>query len=373
MKSQPWQVWILGWMGFGLVAMGAPGAYAAQPAQETKELLVCVDVELQETEDEAEEQEQDARAHSQAAGIAAVLPLGQTPVVYLQRLFEYYVTHAVGYASVREGCSEHIEVELYPLAVGWTAFARFSKNGREERVDQLLPSELSQFAERAVEALLADVPISRTINRDNVLQSDSKKSIQRIRGENRFILGLGTQLRGGNLKTAKSGGGTGTELGVRLFSPMTLSAGYRGKFEGWGLESVLQLGLGTSKSAAWKNPSGGHVDFGGDVGGALHFLHFMNPRGLTSFYLGAGGTFELLWFSAIKAEGKRGDGDRSTILGGGLTVDLLTGWELMRANNVQFYLQGELNLPAYSIDVENNDGAIHTWFPGASLKIGMAF
>ena len=49
----------------------------------------------------------------------------------------------------------------------------YSGNGREERVDHLYPDELSQFAERAALALLYDVPISSTINRENVLRADS--------------------------------------------------------------------------------------------------------------------------------------------------------------------------------------------------------
>ncbi len=298
------------------------------------------------------------------------LPIGQTPVVYLKRLFEHFITHQKGYEAVQEKCDERIRVELYPLAEGWTAFARYTANGREERSDQLFADEISQFAERAVHALLRDVPISDTIKRDNVLKSDSMKSVRRIKGTNHFVIGLGTQLRGGEFYTAVEGAPQADpEDQIRLFTPMTISTGYRGKFENWGIEAMLQLGIGTSKTASSANQEGGHIDFGGDAGLMLHFLHYLNPRGITSFYLGAGANFELLWFSAIKAR----ENDRSWLLGGGLDVDLICGWEFMRASTVQFFLQAELNLPAYVIDNEDNHGKIHTWFPTASVKLGVIF
>lgn len=298
------------------------------------------------------------------------LPIGQTPVVYLKRLFEHFITHEKGYEAVAGKCDEHVRVELYPLAEGWTAFARYSANGREERADQLFAHEISQFAERAVHALLRDVPISDTIKRDNVIKADSMKSVQRIKGTNHFVIGLGTQLRGGEFHTAVEGQPQADPTKqIRLLTPMTISTGYRGKFENWGIEAMLQLGIGTNRTAAVNNQRGGHIDFGGDAGLMLHFLHYLNPRGIASFYLGAGANFELLWFSAIKAD----QNDRSWLLGGGLDVDMICGWEFMRASAVQFFLQAELNLPAYVIDNEDNHGKIHTWFPTASVKLGVIF
>jgi hypothetical protein len=305
---------------------------------------------------------------------AFILPVGQTPVLYLKRLIEHFVTHEVGFEAVTNPCEEKLHVELYPLDVGWTIFARYSGTGREERVDQLQTDELSQFAERAVLALLYDVPISSTIKRDNVLRADSKKSVQRVKGTNHFVIGLGTQLRGGMLSTATNLGDGSASEELRLFSPMTISTGYRGKFENWGVEAIAQLGIGTSRTAARKNDLGGHIDFGGDFGLALHFLRYLNPRGLTSFYLGGGSTFELLWFSSIVPKEERYDNNRNTLLGGGLDVDLLFGFEFMRASSVQFFLQGEIQLPAYVVQTDDdNVGGIHTWFPGFGVKLGMVF
>jgi hypothetical protein len=300
------------------------------------------------------------------------LPIGQNAVGYLKRLLEYFVTHERGYVAVPEGCMERLEVELYPLREGWTAFARYSGTGREERVDALYSDELSQFAERAVLALLYDRPISTTILRDTVLRSDSKRTAQRIRGTNHFILGLGTQLRGGSLPTSQPGGSAVDN--IRLFGPIALSLGYRGKFEVWGLEAIGGLGIGTTKSGLNENVNGGHVDYGGNVSVALHFFRYFNPRGLTSLYAGAGGSFEVLWFYQINPQDQRGSaGPRSTIASGGFDIDLLVGMEFMRASKVQFFLQTAFMLPAYV--VENGDGPskLHTWFPGAALQLGMIF
>lgn len=304
------------------------------------------------------------------------LPFGQTSVVYLKRLFEHFVTHQPGYVAVDDKCEQRIVVELYPLREGWTVFARYSGTGREERVDQLFPSELSQYAERAVLALLDDVPISDTINRENVLRSDSQKSVQRVKGSNHFVLILGTQLRGGQIDSAIESGANegGTESKIRVFSPLKAGLGYRGRFENWGLEAMAQIGIGTQSTSVDENPEGGHIDLGGDAGMAVHFLHYFDPRGLSSFYLGAGATFELLWFRAIKDVDHRDHDDtRSTLVTGGLDIDGVIGWEFMRASAVQFYLQGEINAPAYVAQTEDTSGKLRTWFPGVSLKLGVVF
>ena len=339
------------------------------------EKRVCVEVELVDggAKDAAQKRpapQVNDDLKQPAAG--TVLPIGQTPVGYLKRLFEHFVTHEPGFEAVAAGCEERVRVELFPLAEGWTAFARYSGTGREERVDQLLPDELSQFAERAAIALLYNTPIGTTINRDTVLRSDSKKSVQRIEGTNHAALTLGTQLRGGQFGTAQDGGGAGVE--TRLFSPMTFGAGYRGKFEAWGVDAGLEGGVGTTRTAARANPAGGHVDYAGGAAASLHFLRYSRPRDLTSFYFGGGSTFELLWFDAIRPQADRGTDARSTLTGGGLDVDVVCGWEFMRASAVQFFLQGELNLPAYVVQTADDyNGKIDTWFPAATLKLGMMF
>ncbi len=312
---------------------------------------------------------QDPRVQS-----GANLPLGQTPEAYLKRLLEHYVTHEVGFVAAQGGCQQHIVVELYPLRLGWTAFARYSGTGREERIDQLLPTELPQFAERAVLALLHDTSINHTVDRNNVLWADSLKATQSIRGRGHVVLGLGTRLRGGLFDTVVTDAGDPafgrTKAAPRLFSPMLMNVGYRGQFEEFGVEAAGELALGTSLTAARRNPTGGHIDYGGSVGAVLHAVRYADVRGLTSLYYGGGATFALHWFSAIQPEGARGSSARSTLFSGGLDIDGVLGYEFMRASAVSFFLQGELNLPAYAARSENASGAVNTWFPGAALKLG---
>lgn len=325
-----------------------------------------------------EQPAQPAPASDVRAESGAQLPVGQAPEVYLKRLFEHYVTHEQGFVSASEQCSQRVVVELYPLQVGWAAFARYTGNGREERVDQLLPTELSQFAQRATIALLHDKSIAETMDRDNVLWADSLHSTERIRGRNHFVLGVGTRLRAGYFDTAitdSSAANVGsTERKLRLFSPMLIMSGYRGVFDQYGVEALGQFEVGTNAVAAKKNPAGGHVDQSGAVGLALHVMRYTDARGISSFYYGAGATFELGWFRGIKPEADRQPGNTSTTLyGGGLDVDLLAGYEFMRASAVSFYLQGELNLPAYMLKSEDEAATLNTWFPGAKLALGANF
>lgn len=310
---------------------------------------------------------EDPRADS-----GAHLPLGQTPDAYLRRLLEHFVTHERGFVALKSGCEQRIVVDLYPLRLGWTVFASYTGTGREERVDQLLPTELSQFAERSVLALLRDVPISETIDRNNVLWADSLRATQSIRGRGHVVVGVGTRLRGGRFHTVDDAGSArNTEF--RPFAPVLMTIGYRGQFEAFGVEAAGELDIGTSLVAAERNPSGGHVDFGGSTGFSLHAVRYLNVRGLTSVYVGGGATFALHWFSIIKPEQERGSEPRRTLWSGGLDVDGVVGYELMRASAISFFLQGEINLPAYVVRNENAAGSVNTWFPGAALKLGTIF
>ena len=302
-----------------------------------------------------------------------ILPYGQTALVYLKRLVEHFVTHEPGFASTTQSCEQTITVELYPLKKGWTAFARYSGTNREERVDQLLATELSQFAERAVLALLHDVPISATIKRDNVLSSDSNRQVQQVKGSNHFTLNIGTRIIGAWVDQMQTDGDDagGVKEQLRIYHPMQFGLGYRGRFENWGLEVQGGLGIGVGKKAASNNPEGGHIDYGGDTGLAIHFLHYREPRGLVSFYLGGGAGFQFTWFSVVN-EQQEYDA-RSYLYSGGLTADGIWGWEFMRAASIQFFIQGELNLPLYVTRSENSNGQINSWMPGLSFKLGVVF
>lgn len=321
----------------------------------------------------AELSQRGAPEASARADVEGVLPIGQNPLDYLKRLVEHFVTHERGFRAVTGGCAQRLDIELYPLAAGWTAFARYSGTGREERVDRLFPDELSQFAERAALALLYGKAISTTIKRDTVLRADSARAVQRIRGTNHLTIHLGTELRGGYLPTALANGTGGVEEQIRVASPMLLGLGYRGKFESWGVDASVGVGVGTSKTGLADNSLGGHIDYGGNLSLSLHFLRYLNPRGLTSFYLGAGSSFEMLWMYAIRPQGQRSSEDRSTLFSGGLDLDLLLGVEFLRASRAQFFLQGGLVLPAYVVENEEGVARVRTWLPGISLQLGMMF
>lgn len=350
-------------------------------AESRADTTVCVDVKLHEEEPpkaaprpEAESEvpsPRHAAAPQRHSVIPSMLPLGQNPIDYLRRLLEHFVTHERGYQARQGDCQQTLTVELYPLVEGWTAFVRYSGTGREERVDILYGDELSQFAERAVLALLYGKPISTTIKRDTVLRADSKRAMQRIRGTNHFTMHLGTELRGGYLPTAQADGTTADS--IRIFSPVALGLGYRGKFESWGIETTVGVGVGTSKIGLSENPAGGHIDYGGNLALSFHFLRYLNPRGLTSAYLGAGSTFELLWLYSIQKQSLGGYQYRDTLISGGLDVDLLMGVEFMRASRAQFFLQGGLTLPAYVVDNQEDASKVRTWLPGVTLKLGMMF
>ena len=142
------------------------------------------------------------------------------------------------------------------------------------------------------------------------------------------MMGVGTQLRYGNFPTAVEGGssrGGGASNADRFFSPVAFLMGYRGRYESWGLEANVFAAFGPRPPPPRRNPSGGAVDFSGDGALQLHFLHYFDPRGLVSFYAGAGATFELLWFDVIRAKSLWATGTRSTLLDGGLDADLVFG------------------------------------------------
>jgi hypothetical protein len=226
-------------------------------------------------------------------------------------------------------------------------------------------------------SLLRDVSINRTVDRGNVLWSDSLKSTQSIKGRGHVVLGLGTRLRAARLPTAVRDSSApdfgSAKPALRLITPMLMTFGYRGQFEEFGVQAEAELDLGTNQVAALRNPTGGHVDFSGSTGIALHAVRYLDVRGLSSLYYGGGASFLLHWFSAVRPEAAREGDSRSTLFGGGLDVDAVLGYEFMRASAISFYLQGELNVPAYVIRSENADGTVNTWFPGTTLKLGASF
>jgi hypothetical protein len=306
---------------------------------------------------------------------ARTLPLVATqpiqPRPYLKRMVEHYVTHERGYVAVDSGCSERIVVEMYPLSVGWTVFARFSRNGREEKIDQVRMDEFPRLAERLALALLRDIDVQRTINRDNVLTADSPREFEHIRGTNHGLLKLGTALLVGQLPTADQRDEPATDE-WRLVNPMTLGVGYRGRFQAWGLDVLAHAMFGTQRKSARNNQLGGHADYAAGTGIGMHALWFANPRGVTSWYTGLGATFHASWFTVVRPDADPDD-DRELAFGGGLSVDGVAGYEAWRASVLSVFVEAQVILPIYLLDTETESGTIKTWLPGGLVSVGVTF
>jgi hypothetical protein len=296
------------------------------------------------------------------------------PELYLRRLIEYEVTHDEGYDAAVQGCQDRLTVELYELRDGWTVFGRFTRYAREEKVDHVRLDEFAALAERMAKALLHDKAIGETITRHNVLRNDSETRARAIRGSSHLQLGLGTSLRLGMLPTAVDDDANAAARDtLRPLTPLAFTAGYRGKFRTWGLEAFARVGVGTSERAARRNQGGGHADYEGSGALGLHFLKYADAAAMNSIYYGGGATFELQRFSLIRPATERTTEARTGLWTGGLDVDLLLGYEFMRASAVHFYAQVDVNLPAYVVDTENAAGRIKTYLPGAIAQIGVLF
>ncbi|MFO0564445.1 MAG: hypothetical protein U0263_02225 [Polyangiaceae bacterium] len=297
---------------------------------------------------------------------------GFDPAQYLRRLLEYEVTHEPGFHSQPKSCSEKVTVELYPLQSGWTVFARYSGTAREEKVDAVELDEFPQLAQRLAYALLRDTPIQRTITRENVLRADSEHAYRTIHTRGHMLLSIGTEFRVGKLGTAEDESSPAEER-WRLLTPVSFQLGYRGKFKEWGLDVLGRMSIGSRERAARNNPEGGHVDFTGSGSLGLHFLRYVDPPGMNSFYFGGGASFDLMLFSVIRPKDARSERDRDYLLGAGLDVDLLVGYEFLRASSLHFFAEAQVSLPTYAIRTESSYGAVDAYLPGGLAQIGVLF
>ena len=294
------------------------------------------------------------------------------PTLYLKRMIEYEVTHEVGFAAVDERCAQRLTVELYQLESGWTVFARYSGTEREEKVGHVELDEFGELAQRMVLALLRNRPIGSTITRENVLRDDSEKNLRTINGTGHFVFGMGTQARVGSLAT-QQGQMLPTADQVRVLTPISVQVAYRRKLRAWGLDVFGRLNLGTENTGIHRNDLGGHIDYSGSGLVGLHFLRYMDAPGINSFYFGGGAAFELAVLDAIRPLSDRKVSERESLLGGGLNLDFLVGYEFLRASSVHFFGQVELNAPTYLVKNENDSGSINTYMPGALAQIGIIF
>jgi hypothetical protein len=295
------------------------------------------------------------------------------PTLHLRRMLEYEVTHEPGFVAVEDKCEQRITIELYQLESGWTVFARYSGTEREEKVDHAELDEFAELAQRVVYALLRNKPITHTITRENVLRADSEQNLRTINGTGHLLFGMGTAVRVANLQTAQAKAAP-TAAETRVLTPVSIQIGYRRKLRAWGLDAFGRLNLGTENTGVNNNDVGGHVDYSKSFLTGLHFLHYTDAPGINSFYFGGGAAFEIAQFEVIRPVANRFGGDtRDSLVGGGLNIDLLAGYEFLRASSVHFYGQLEVNAPAYVMNTESDSGGINTWMPGLTAQIGVIF
>jgi hypothetical protein len=294
------------------------------------------------------------------------------PTQYLRRVLEYEVTDEPGFAAVDDRCEQRLTVELYQLESGWTVFGRYSGTEREEKVDHAELDEFAELAQRLVFALLRNKPISHTITRENVLRADSEMNLRTINGTGHLVFGMGTETRIANLPTAQ-GQTAAVEGELRILTPVSIQIGYRRKLRAWGLDAFGRLNLGTENTGVRNNDLGGHVDYARSFLVGLHFLHYTDAPGINSFYFGGGAAFEIAQFDVIRPVDVRYQGTRDALVGGGLNLDLLVGYEFLRASSVHFFAQVEVDAPAYILKTENDSGSINTYMPGVMAQIGVIF
>ena len=294
------------------------------------------------------------------------------PTLYLRRMLEYEVTHEAGFSAVEDRCEQRVNVELYQLESGWTVFARYSGTEREEKIAHAELDEFVELAQRLAFALLRNRPVGQTITRENVLRADSETDLRTINGTGHLTFGMGTEVRLARLPTAQ-GIALPAADELRILTPVSIQVGYRRKLRAWGFDVFGRLNLGTENTGIHQNDLGGHVDYSSSVSLGLHFLHYADAPGINSFYFGGGAAFELAFFDVIRPIAARGNTDRDGLMGGGLNVDLLAGYEFLRASSVHFFGQVELHAPTYLLKTENDTGAIDTYMPGLLAQIGIIF
>ncbi|NOY93617.1 MAG: hypothetical protein GXP55_20725 [Deltaproteobacteria bacterium] len=293
-------------------------------------------------------------------------PAELDPASYLRRLLEYQVTHREGFETDRHTCSEHLMVQLYPLEQGYTVFARYTGTAREEKVDEVELDEFRALAQRLAAALLGDEPIESTLTRRTVLRADSEGSMRRIQGQRQFLFGIGTQLLVGYLPTARDATSPARNQ-IRLLAPLAINIGARRAFRAWAFDAYAGMLIGTSRKAASRARGGGHADYTFGVGMTLHFLRYLHPDAVNSFYGGGGASFQLHRYRMLPASG----GGSQGLWSGGMNVDLVAGYELMRASALHFFIEAQVNAPAYEFDSENSNGQIRSYIPGVLVQIGI--
>lgn len=288
------------------------------------------------------------------------------PPHYLRRLIEYRVTHMPGFEAVQEDCTQRLVVQLYPLPEGWTAFARYDGTSREEKVDRVQVDEFPALAARLTAALLNDRSLEETLSRRTVLRADSEETVRRVRGRTQVRFSIGTQIILGLLPTARSFD-TPADHTFRASAPLALDAGARTTYRAWALDASLGMLVGTARQSV-SGAGTGHADYTFGMTAALHFLRYISPDAAASLYGGGGASFQIHRYRVLPGPLPGSD---EGLVGGGLNLDLVIGYEVMRASALSFFVEVQALLPAYGFDSENRNGSIRAWLPAGVVQIGL--
>jgi hypothetical protein len=233
-------------------------------------------------------------------------------------------------------------------------------------VDRVEVDEFPALAARLTEALLKDVSLEETLSRRTVLRADSEEAMRRVRGRTQLRFSIGTQIILGLLPTARSLDAPSDNV-YRASAPLAVEAGARTTYRAWALDAYLGMLVGTARQSV-SGAGRGHADYTFGMTAALHFLRYVSPDAAASLYGGGGASFQIHRYRILP--GALGGSDQG-LVGGGLNLDLVIGYEVMRASALSFFVEVQALLPAYGFDSENRNGAINAWLPAGVVQIGL--
>lgn len=282
-------------------------------------------------------------------------------ISFFQRYMKYTISHEEGFIATDVQCDEVLSVELYPIAEGWSVFARYTGTSTEESIDKLRYDEVKSYSERVVQSLLYKKDFSSTINRYNVLSSDSHKKLRKIKGESQAFFAMGMSPR-----LAKIGKDSESRNWVAS-NPFIARMGNKYSYDRWSVQVHGHLGINLNKNSILAANKQGEVKFAGEGGLGVQFLYTPAAKKLTGIYYGAGGTMKVQSFTAF------GEYHDQSLYGGGLDVDLVTGYEFFRASGREVFVQLEANLPTYVIQARKGNGYVDSWTPASTLIVGLNF
>lgn len=282
-------------------------------------------------------------------------------IQFFKRYMEYTISHETGYISVKQNCDEVLTIELYAIPEGWSVFARYTGTAQEESVDKLKLDEIQSFSERIVQALFYKKEFQNTIDRYNVISSDSHKQLKKMKGERQAFFAVGVSPR--VLKAGKDY----NNRSIQFSNPFVVRLGSKYSYAHWTMQLHGHAGFNPNKSSLLATNTEGEARFAGEGGLGVQFLYTPQIKSLTGSYLGTGGTMKLQSYTVY------GQTQDQSLFGGGLDLDLISGWEFFRGTQREAFIQLELNLPTYLVQSRKANGFIDSWAPSMTALLGMNF